>query len=255
MTNKVLLAIPCYNCAPQLQRLIPKVLDSANHFTEVVFFENQSADDTLETLKNGVRSHSVTNTKILQNRENYGLGGSFKNMVEYGNRNGFSHLCLFHGDDQASTEDLVKVVQYCLEKELSCVFGARFMPDSKSFGYSRQRDWGNRTLNKLFSWLLSTPIYELGSGLNIYKLSSLPKDIPLWPNHMAFDINLLTHYVDGPDRWEFFPISWYEDDQESNADNIKVGLTLLKMLLRYKLGLKNHNSTSQTVQHYDIVEP
>lgn len=249
--NKTLLAIPCFNCAPQIKRVIQKLGSTdLSDITEIIFINNYSTDQTKETIENGTYSTISNKIKIslLNHKENYGLGGSFKTAVNYAKSNNIENLIWFHGDDQADTRDINNMYKYFDKSQKDCIFGARFMSGSKLKNYSHIRDIGNQFLNLIYEIFLGEKIYELGSGLNIYKVNPIyESQIDLWPTHIAFDLNLIFLFIKSRNSYDWFPIRWEERDQISNADNFKVGFKILQYLFiflirrRYILVKKSKN--------------
>ena len=243
---KILVAIPCYNCDAQIQRVLQKLLSiSLPADVDVLLVENHSEDKTREVIKSSLTlfpEYLKKKFKVIFHQKNYGLGGSFKTIFEYSRLGKYDQIILYHGDDQASEKDLLKLIKELNERNPDCILGARFMPGSILHNYSFIREKGNKVINFFFSLLLGKSIYEIGSGLNAYKVSALPGDEVLYyPDHIAFDVNLLLHFM-GSDRnydARFMPIEWFEKDQRSNASNIRVGIDVLTMLFKYKLGMKN----------------
>ncbi|EQC45702.1 glycosyltransferase family 2 protein [Bacteriovorax sp. Seq25_V] len=231
MNIKKTVFIPCYNCEKQLVRLFSALEKTdLTQFEEIVFIENCSTDNTLAHLMSYKDSSSQA-IKVISHQKNYGLGGSFKSAVKYCRENSVDYLFWFHGDFQATVEDLKKMYDLVVLQNPDCVFGSRFMSQSERFNYSSFRYIGNLAIMALYSLFLFTPIKELGSGLNAYKVSSLSTDIEDWPNHIAFDANLLFLFYRKKTIW--MPINWINIDQVSNARNFRVAKDLIKMLFCY----------------------
>ena len=253
---KIILAIPCYNCEKQIHRVLKSLsIDLCSEVYKVIIIDNCSTDNTLNSIKETVKSldDEIKNKiELYQNLENYGLGGSFKTITEFSYAESSNYLAVLHGDDQGNIEDLLKIIRTddIQQSKVDCVFGSRFMKDSKLIGYSKTRKYGNQFINLIFSIFTGKRIYDIGSGLNIYKTSSLPLEvIRNWPNHIAFDVNILLNYIKKKSPITFFPITWREYDQTSNAKNINTALLVLGMLFRFKLGLKNQSSKWNLKRH------
>ncbi len=228
------LCIPCYNCQPQIERMIFKL--NKTHIpsnVDIIFIENKSEDTTREYLLKNISSLQHPKKTLILNSRNYGLGGSFKICIEH--TEAYDFLIWLHGDDQVDLSDLTRMLMLNKKNNFDCIFGARFTKESQLKNYSLIRRLGNLTLNMIFSLALATTIYETGSGLNLYKLSKLDKeDVKRWPEHIAFDLNLLFHFLSENHKIKWLPISWQEEDQVSNASNIRVGLQMLMDLFRFK---------------------
>jgi glycosyltransferase involved in cell wall biosynthesis len=251
MNKKSAIFIPVYNCEKQIIRVLDSInLIKATSIDKVIVIDNNSTDSTLA---NCLSYDANYNIQIISHDENYGLGGSFKTAYKYAYKNNYEYIYWFHGDDQAYFSDLLGLEKEVNDNEgIDCVFGARFAPKSILKNYSKLREYGNRVLNMIFSILLRKKIYELGSGLNAYKVSSLPSNVSLWPEHIAFDANLLFHFIYKNKVW--YPITWNERDQVSNANNINVSIRLLSMLLSFlltkKLEVIDRNSNEYKTTKY-----
>jgi len=247
---KIVLGIPCYNCAPQIKRVLKKLQsEDLNDINEIILIDNVSQDSTLSTIQSEVDSFPVKlkkKTIVFQNNTNYGLGGSFKGLVNYCEKEEVDYLAVLHGDDQAEVSDLVQMISHLKSltnrKSIDALLGARFMPDAKLMGYSKIRKYGNIFFNKLFSVATGKKVYDIGSGLNIYKINSLPlTELKLWPNHIAFDVHLLLLFCRKDKNMEFYPIYWRSFDEVSNAGNISTGLKILKILFSHLLKVSRLN--------------
>jgi glycosyltransferase involved in cell wall biosynthesis len=233
--NKVLLAIPCYNCEKQISRVLDKLTpDLLSFVTEIVLIDNKSTDGTAGIIQNKLNLKNDERYHLIVNEENIGLGGSFVKALDYGKIKEFTYMIWFHGDDQACVKDIENLYNKISgEEKYAVVFGARFMKRSNLQNYSRKREFANRILNWIFTICTRVRIYELGSGLNIYRLDILQKSDLSLPSHIAFDIKLLLFYITSKLKVKFEPISWYEEDQVSNAPNLKVTVLIFKELLNW----------------------
>lgn len=241
---RILVAIPCYNCEAQIGRVLTKLRDFSSPIVDFLIVENNSLDETREVIRTVLTNYPQElreRFKVILHKRNYGLGGSFKTIFAYAAENNYDHIVLFHGDDQATREDLERIVKEVISSDPDCLLGARFMTGSKLHNYSRIREYGNKLINKIFSFALGKEIYDIGSGLNAYKVRTLPlQEVMLYPDHIAFDVNLLLHFMGTENKAAYFyPIEWHEKDQRSNASNIRVGVDVLTMLLNFKLGRRN----------------
>lgn len=78
--DKILLAIPCYNCSPQAQRVAKSIdhfitVNSAIPLSEILFIDNCSTDTTVSDLEQLIPHLKNSNFfKIKKNKKNLGLG-------------------------------------------------------------------------------------------------------------------------------------------------------------------------------------
>lgn len=237
--DKFLLFIPCYNCAQQLPRVLDKVAPIKDLFEEIIVVDNRSNDGTAEVAK--ALSIHFPQMKVMVNQFNYNLGGSHKVAFNYAlsSSKGFTHIIVLHGDDQADINDLLPQLKEGWHHRYDCLLGARFHPESKLIGYSAFRTLGNKILNVVCSIVCKKKVLDMGSGLNMYALKMLKDQAYLQlRNDLTFNIYLLFHTCFENYSIRFFPISWREDDQISNAKVIRQMIIIMGLSIRSLLNPK-----------------
>ncbi|MDD4351705.1 MAG: glycosyltransferase family 2 protein [Candidatus Gracilibacteria bacterium] len=236
---KILVAIPCYRCEKQIKRVIEKFDQKLlGRITHVMVLDNQSPDNTIQAAKEALKQLGTEKLTVYRNDQNNNLGGSHKIAFNYAIENGFDYVAILHGDDQGETQELNILID-TIEKdpELDAALGARFMFRSKLKGYSQIRIWGNLVLNTIFTILSFRLTKDLGSGINIFKMSELKdKNYLGFTNYLTFNIDLLLDYYRKGSKIKFIPITWSETDQLSNAKASQVAWTAFKTLLRWRFG-------------------
>lgn len=238
-TRRILLFIPAYRCAAQIVRVIDQFDEGVAAWIDTVLLvDNRSPDDTLASATARARAkHGLPRLVALRNVENYGLGGSHKVAYEYAERHGFDFLVVLHGDDQADIHDLIPLLSAGRHLEKDCLLGARFAPGSRLQGYSRFRTIGNRAFNWLFSRVAGKEILDLGSGLNMYRVSALRGVLrDTFPDDLTFNYVFLLGLIEADRSIDFFPISWREEDQRSNVKLVRQAIRVLWILLSYAVG-------------------
>ncbi len=230
--EKILLFIPCYNCEKQIPRVLASLENpDVSFISHVLIVNNRSTDKTLDSIKGAVQKHKMKNTTVLNNDANYGLGGSHKVAFKFAIENNFDFIIVLHGDDQGQLKDIAPLISNRSYHQKDCLLGARFHPRSKLVGYSKFRTFGNMVFNFFFSMALGTRIYDLGSGLNCYKVSILKDQFFYsFPDNLSFNYTMILAHSYYKHSTIFFPISWQESDQISNVKLTSQALNLLKLL-------------------------
>jgi len=228
---RVLVFIPAYRCEAQIGRVLAQLKGPAAEWvSQVIVVDNQSPDGTIEAAHAAARDLSVP-WVIWRNADNYGLGGSHKAAMRYARENGFDYLVVLHGDDQADINDLTGAFASGDAFAHDCFLGARFAPGSRLQGYSAFRTFGNQVYNLLFSIVCRRRVYDLGSGLNLYRVSALDMDtIERLPDDLTFNYGMLMLSYARKDDVAFFPISWREEDQSSNVRLFRQAMRVLSLL-------------------------
>lgn len=232
-TPRILVFIPAYRCESQIVRVIDQFDERVQRLIHTVMIvDNRSPDGTLSAAIERGRAR-FTHCRFIAwlNDSNYGLGGSHKAAFRHAIEEHFDYLIVLHGDDQADIHDMVPELERGTYREFDCLLGARFMKGSHLKGYSYVRTLGNHVYNKLFSLVALRRIYDLGSGLNLYRLAAF-RDFYYkpFPDDLTFNyIMLLASYQSGQSV-RFFPISWREEDQVSNVKLFRQAFKVLGLL-------------------------
>ncbi len=240
--DRVLVFIPAYRCAPQIVRVLDQFRDPAVHerFEEILVIDNRSPDDTAEAAIERARSIGTGRMSVARNVDNFGLGGSHKSAFTYALANGYTHVQVLHGDDQGAIADVLPVLDARDHHQYDCCLGARFHPQASLEGYSPVRIAGNHVFNGLFSAGAGRRLYDLGSGLNLYRTP--PLDDRYWlkfPDNLMFNYCMILAHVYRKDRISFFPITWREEDQLSNVKLVSQATKTLGILGSYVTGRKS----------------
>lgn len=214
-----MLFIPAYNCEKQIVRVLnsitPKV---AAHFAEIVVVENRSTDGTLEAAREGLRKIQSTSTTLLQNRQNVSLGGSHKVAFKRCLEKGFNGLVVLHGDDQGDVRDILPRLTAENFSKYDCQLGSRFATGAKLVGYSKFRTLGNVVMNQAISTVTGYKVTDMGAGLNAYAARFLTDETWMnFPEDLTFNVYMLYWMLYRRVPYEFFPLTWKEEDQVSNA--------------------------------------
>ena len=140
------------------------------------------------------------------------------------------------------------------------MLGARFMQGSRLRGYSSLRKYGNIVYNNLFSLAVLHGIYDLGSGLNMYRLDAFQDFYyKTFPDDLSFNYVMLLASYARKHEIKYVPISWREEDQVSNVKLFSQSIKVLALLAGYfcrrnsflkrELRSTQHSSYSGMIQY------
>ncbi|MBO9330461.1 glycosyltransferase [Achromobacter xylosoxidans] len=237
--ERFLIFIPCYRCENQVSRTLAQLSKATALNCEALVLDNRSPDGTIEAAISASDKLSIP-VRVARNDENYGLGGSHKAAFDYAMEHGFDYLIVLHGDDQGNIADLLPMIAQGKHRDVDCLLGARFMKGARLQGYSAFRTFGNRVFNLLFSAVAGQRLYDLGAGLNLYKVESLRK--AKW-RYFGNDLTFNYYMILGSAAWRwslrFFPISWREDDQLSNVKLFRQARRTIGLLLEFAIARKS----------------
>lgn len=242
--NKILIAIPCYNCAPQISRVLSGIDNRLQgRVDEIAVIDNGSTDSTVEeALKFKSSSDYKKKLHIYKNTQNYNLGGTHKVAFEKGIKEGFTHVVILHGDNQATSEEVNDLLDFAESNPQQTVLGSRFNKKSRLHGYDSGRILGNKVLNTIYTALTGKHLEDLGSGINLFYLKDLDRSTYLtFADKLTFNYELILDLVRRKVNFAFLPISWSEDDQISNARNFTIFKTAIINLLKWRLNIPAKN--------------
>jgi len=256
VSNRILVFIPCYNCAPQIGRVLRQVRGELGSFIEeVLVLDNGSSDGTVEQAIAHARSAEAPRVVVARNRKNYNLGGSHKAAYAYAASTGFSHVVTLHGDDQGDLVDLLPLLRSGLHNNSDACMGARFTAGARLQNYSLVRIAGNYVFNLVFSLAARKWVSDLGSGLNLLSRAAFTdKRLRRLPDDLYFNPYLLLDMIDAGRSVRFFPISWREDDQVSNVKMASQAMQTLRAPMLYTFKRKHFRKADYRSVRHDTYE-
>lgn len=234
----VVIAIPAYNCAAQIGRVLDEITDEvAARVAEIWVIDNRSTDDTLARALEH-RGGRLGNLRVFRTRQNNSLGGTHKVAFEHARAAGHTHVVILHGDNQARSDEVALLLDHAqAHPGTQTVLGSRFSRSSRLHGYDAKRVWGNRVLNAVYSAVALRRLEDLGSGLNLFALRDLdPSTYLRFADKLTFNYELILDLVARKVPFAFVPITWREEDQVSNARNWNIFRTALRNLALWRLG-------------------
>ena len=137
--NKIFLFILVYNCQNELEKTIKKIQNFYSFFDEIIFINNNSTDNSLKILKKYIKNKTTKKIKIINNKLNFGQGGSHKVAFEYSFKNNANFCTIYHGDDQANILDFKSLLINKKYLKFDAVLGGRFMRESTHQNYALSR--------------------------------------------------------------------------------------------------------------------
>ncbi len=247
--TKTLVFIPMYNCEKQITRVLSQFDEEVlKYISEIIVVNNRSTDRGEEAVLGFKKEHPVVPVKLLRNRENYGLGGSHKVAFNYAIKNGFDYVIVLHGDDQGDIHDLVPYLADKTAYGYDSFLGSRFEKGSKLVNYSGFRIFGNRVFNVFATVMTGRRITDLGSGLNMYRTEYLKDGFYMYfSNTLSYNVFMLLYGAYSKSKFAFFPLTWREEDQVSNAKFFKQSVEISKLLFKYRFNKKKTFAKTENI--------
>jgi glycosyltransferase involved in cell wall biosynthesis len=155
--NQVLLIIPAYNEAENIERVVDNLVENYPQYDYVVINDG-SRDDTRKILHS--RRFNYLDLPI-----NTGLSGAFRCGVRYANALGYDYVVQFDGDGQHRPEYIEDMLNKMLEANADIVIGSRFVEQKKNHS---ARMLGSRLITTMIKWRTGCTVKDPTSGLRMY---------------------------------------------------------------------------------------
>lgn len=267
---KIGIFIPCYNVEKSIKDVLTSLSDEVlNSIAEIVTVDNCSKDNTLGILKEikGTNSLLAKRLVIIKNSQNYGLGGSQKIAYQYFLDNNFTHFMIIHGDGQGDSEQIARNFLEVFQKtpEVDFIIASRFTKSSDTSEYNTARVLGNYFFNFLTFILTGHKMTDSGAAILFYRTEILRHvEFAHLTNSFQFNpqLNILLYNLKTLKIVEV-PLKWKDSKDKSNISSINYCITLLKILLRYRINktiLKKtswqafHNESQKFQANYEILK-
>ncbi len=173
--EKLTVVIPCYNEALSLPHVLPALIEiaSVNNW-HIICVNDGSSDDTLNILKEYEKFIKVINHKV-----NRGYGGAIKSGIFAAKT---EYVITIDADGQHYLEDIEKLFAKLVSSDADMVIGSR--KGQKSATYFR--GIGKSIIRSLAKLLVGASIYDINSGMKLYRTDLAQNYSSLLPDTMAF---------------------------------------------------------------------
>jgi len=234
MKNKVLLIIPCYNVEKTIKKALGNISKkNLGEVSEILIINNRSTDNTLKLIQK-IKLNIKKNLSIINNNDNYGLGGSLKIGFMHAIENKFDFVIIVHSDEQGNTDKILGnfFTNINKNKEVDFYMASRFINESKITGYSKVRILGNYFFNFITFLLTTVKLSDSGCGIIAIKTKTLKRVnfLDLSDNfYFNPQLNVYLGRLNGILKKDI-PIEWKDSEIPSNLKIISYIYGLLKFL-------------------------
>lgn len=174
--NKVLIIIPAYNEAENIERVVDNIVENFSGYDYIVVNDG-SKDNTVDVCRK--RKYNFLDLSI-----NLGIGGAVQTGYKYAKDNGYDIAVQIDGDGQHDIAYLENMLQYLISGEADIVIGSRFI-EFEGFQSSAARRTGIKILSTLIFMCTGCKVRDVTSGfravnkrfIDIYA-RSYPNDYP-----------------------------------------------------------------------------
>ena len=168
---------PAYNEAEALPLVLPELLKYAEKRDWKVIIVNDGSTDNIKEILN--RFSDDARLKAIHHKLNRGYGGAIKSGIEAADT---EYIITIDADGQHYLEDIDKLQETLIANNADMVVGSRKGLHSAS-NFRGIGKWLIRNIAKL---LMPINIYDINSGMKIYRTALAKQYIHLFPDSMAF---------------------------------------------------------------------
>lgn len=176
-SSSLSIIIPCYNEAEALPLVLPELVNycSANGF-DLILVNDGSRDSTKEILEHAAEGRDFI--RLLHHKLNRGYGGALKSGL---NESRTEYSIFMDADGQHSLGDVTNLLRKIIEADADMVVGSR-----KGQPGSRFRSFGKAIIRLVAKLMMKVPIYDINSGMKIFRTELGKQYLHLYPDSMAF---------------------------------------------------------------------
>jgi len=184
MSDNVSVIIACFNEQQSIEECLTRTLKALPE-AEILVIHGGS-DDTAKKASAMAKDHK--NIRVLRNYGDTGKGHAVKIGISIAQ---YDLMVQLDADLQFMPEEIPKVLQPIRAGDAEIVFGARFMKESnvQNYNFSFFRVMGNRIVNKYFSLLTRTPIYDVTTGFKAWTRKAI-EDISFRDNGFVYEAEI-----------------------------------------------------------------
>ena len=203
--NKLSIIIPAKNEAGNLTdcvKAIIEVLDDKSIENEILIVDDGSTDSTYE----------VVNRLIQKNPSVYYIKNNGKNGFGRAVRLGLEKfsgdaVAIVMADRSDSPKDLIKYWNE-LNTGKECVFGSRFIKESKVTDYPLVKLMVNRIVNTLIRFAFNIKYNDITNAFKMYRREVIDGCSPFISPHFNLTVEIPLKAIVRGYSWKVVPISW-----------------------------------------------
>lgn len=155
--NKILIVVPAYNEAQNLNNVLNELFDFATK-NQILVVDDGSIDETSKIAK-------AFGVQVLTLPFNLGVGAAIRLGFRYALQNDFTYVLQFDGDGQHSASEISKLCAASSEYDL--VIGSRFSSNQSKYETGRLRRLVMILISRLLKLLIKVKISDPTSGFRL----------------------------------------------------------------------------------------
>lgn len=175
--SSLTIVIPCYNEEGSLKKFLPSVIDLACENNWKIIVVNDGSTDSSKSIlleMNGMHS----NLEVITHNINKGYGAALKSGIS----NSLTEFtATMDADGQHFPEDIEALMAIRNESNADMVIGSREAGAGGAY-----RSFGKWIIRNLSTALARTNIYDINSGMKLFRTATAKDMLSICPDTMAF---------------------------------------------------------------------
>ncbi len=228
--------ILCYNSKNNIFSCFQEIKKIYKKSDKIYFIDNCSTDNSVELIKLNKRKFKINNLYILKNNKNVGMGGSWKNCLNFMNQKKIKLAIFAHSSGKGKINDIVINFLNVLNKNPNqeIILASRFHKKSKLKNYSKVKIFGNKFFNFMTWFTTGYKFSDSGCGIVLMKNILIKKiDYKNFVDGPQFNPQLNIYFKKNNFKIREIPISWSSGKVSSHINIIKYSIKLIKLLTYY----------------------
>jgi len=165
---RLIVQLPAYNeedTIADVIKSIPEDIDGISAI-DILVINDGSTDKTSEYAQS-------VGAKVISSTENRGLGLVFQRGVEEALERGCDIMVNIDADGQFDGKDIPKLVKPIVRGQADFVAASRFIDSATTPKMSRLKNWGNRQVSRLISFIAQKKYYDVSCGFRAFSREAL----------------------------------------------------------------------------------
>jgi dolichol-phosphate mannosyltransferase len=191
--NLQLIVIPVINEFENLKVLLPKILEMSSN-ADLLVIDDSSTDGT-NSLIQEIQANFESRMLYILNQESLGIGGAHLQGLRFASKNNYELVATMDGDLTHDPSDIGRFIYKMNENpQIDLIIGSRFLRKSRINNWPFLRillTYGGH----LFTMITLQMREDLSSGLRIYRVNAIPRNLLAMEEHIGYEYFALSAYM------------------------------------------------------------